>query len=409
MSSVENITSPSHEITVRRAARIPDPLRVARYHANPEFGPRLLFFSGGTALNNTSRHLTHYTHNSIHLTTAFDSGGSSGKLRGPFGILAVGDMRSRLMALADRTVLGQNEVFNLFAARLSKTDSQQQCLTRLRSIAGGNDSAIRDIPSPMRGIICNHLLYFLREMPEDFDLRGASIGNLVLVGGFLNNNRDIEAVVLLFSKLVEVRGTVCPIASGSYHLAAKLDDGVQIVGQHLLTGKEVPPIQTSVTEVHLVDRLDEPDPITISVEPRVEQLIADADLICFPMGSFYSSIVANLLPHGVGAAVAARNCPKVYVPNTSTDPEQRGMSMCDCVEVLLKHLRRSSTDSNDLTTGNLLHHVLIHDDLSMYETEPDLDRIEKLGVGVIRTQLITPASAALIDEQLLTEALLSLT
>ena len=43
----------------------------------PALGPRLVFFTGGTALRGLSRSLTRYTHNSVHLVTPFDSGGSS--------------------------------------------------------------------------------------------------------------------------------------------------------------------------------------------------------------------------------------------------------------------------------------------------------------------------------------------
>ena len=47
----------------------------------PALGPRLVFFTGGTALKGLSRSLTRYTHNSVHLVTPFDSGGSSAALR----------------------------------------------------------------------------------------------------------------------------------------------------------------------------------------------------------------------------------------------------------------------------------------------------------------------------------------
>ena len=43
--------------------------------------PRILFFSGGTALRETSRKLVRHTRNSIHLVTPFDSGGSSAVIR----------------------------------------------------------------------------------------------------------------------------------------------------------------------------------------------------------------------------------------------------------------------------------------------------------------------------------------
>ncbi len=83
------------KIHVSRAVEIPDPLRIGRYRKAPELGPRILFFSGGSALNGLCKALKHYTHNSTHLVTPFDSGGSSAELRNAFNMPSIGDLRSR--------------------------------------------------------------------------------------------------------------------------------------------------------------------------------------------------------------------------------------------------------------------------------------------------------------------------
>jgi 2-phospho-L-lactate transferase/gluconeogenesis factor (CofD/UPF0052 family) len=93
-------------LRIWRRMTMPDLVRVHRYHSLPEQGPKVLFFSGGSALNKISRVFKEYTHHSVHLVTPFDSGGSSARLRAEFDIPAVGDLRSRLMALADETVMG---------------------------------------------------------------------------------------------------------------------------------------------------------------------------------------------------------------------------------------------------------------------------------------------------------------
>jgi hypothetical protein len=48
----------------------------------PDLGPRILFFSGGSALRRLSEKLVDYTHNSIHLITR--------SIRRQFGGLAQG-------------------------------------------------------------------------------------------------------------------------------------------------------------------------------------------------------------------------------------------------------------------------------------------------------------------------------
>jgi len=253
---------------VRRGVRLPDRLRIARCRKAPEFGPKILFFSGGTALNPLSRALVDYTHNSIHLTTPFDSGGSSGKLRSALNIPGIGDLRSRIMALADQSVRGNAEVCTLFALRLPKEESQDRLRRRVTTLAAGRDELMASIPSPMRQLIQRYLDIFVEAMPEQLDLRGASIGNLVMAGGYINNLENIDSVVFLFSQLVEARGHVTPTVNDNLHLAAELEDGTHVVGQHRLCGKEAPPITSPIARLRIVDSLTDDRTVTPALSQR---------------------------------------------------------------------------------------------------------------------------------------------
>jgi CofD-related protein of GAK system len=393
-------------LRLRRAARIPDRLRLARFRAAPQFGPRIQFFSGGTALNAVSRRLVEYTHNSIHVITPFDSGGSSGKLRGPFKVPAVGDLRSRLMALADQTVRGQAEVFDAFAHRLPADRTQEAARRHFVEIVEGRDPIIARIERPMRDLICNHLRFVAEQLPARLDLRGASIGNLVLVGGYLNNRADIDAVIYLFSKLVEARGSVYLSTVENLHLAATLEDGTTVVGQRELTGKEAPPIRSPVREVYLIRDLADAAPASAEANERATRATARADLICFPMGSFYSSVLANLLPAGIGSAVARNPCSKVYVPNTLADPEQIGMSLSDGVRQLLRALQRDC--GGGAAVEDLLNVVVIDERDDAYAQRMDVPAVREMGVQVLRAPLVAGERAPLIDEAKLLSVLLSL-
>jgi CofD-related protein of GAK system len=393
-------------VWLTRAATIPDHIRVARYRRAPELGPRMLFFSGGTALRETSQALTDYTHNSYHLITPFDSGGSSAALRRAFGMISVGDLRNRLLALADRNVRGHPEIYRLFAHRFPATAGQEDLREQLDRMVRGEDPLVDAVPNPMRRIITNHLSFFVELAPRDFDLRGASIGNLILTGGYFNQGRDIDAVTFTFSKLVEARGLVRPVVDADLHLRAKLADGRVVLGQHRLTGKETAPITSPVLTLGLA-RAGEPDsPADVSIDSGTRRFIAQAELICFPIGSFYTSLVACLLPMGIGDAVAEAGCPKVYVPNCGIDPEQLGLPPADAVERLLAYLRRSG--AADEPTHRLLHFVIVDSKHGDYAGGLDIARIRKLGVEVIDVSLVTPESRGALDARHLVEALLSL-
>lgn len=392
-------------VLLTRRVKIPDPLKISRYRKAPELGPRLLFFSGGSALNDLSRGLKDYTHNSIHLVTPFDSGGSSSKLRCAFHMPAIGDLRSRMMALADESVTGHPEILHLFTYRFPEQESNQVLLEQLELMAAGRDPLLAEIANPMRKLICFQLGYFLKAMPTDFDLRGASIGNLILAGGYLNNHQHLDPIIFLFSKLVNVLGTVRTLVNDDLHLVAELEDGQRILGQHLLTGKELPAIQSPIQRLALSRTLDRLAPAFCSLRKRNRKLIASADLICYPPGSFFTSVLANLLPEGVGSTIAENDCPKVYVPNLGQDPELLGLDLNAQITRLLEQLRQ---DAPGASPSSLLNLILLDGKQGQYPGELDRELPRSLGIQVIDLPLVSQQSEPYYDNQLLVPALLSL-
>ena len=391
-------------IKLTRNAKVPDPVRISLYRKAPELGPKILFFSGGSALNGLSQELKNYTYNSIHLVTPFDSGGSSAKLRDAFNMPAIGDLRSRMMALADESVTGHPEVYRLFTHRLSIHQSQKELMQQLINMVDGKDPLIKAISNPMRRLIRNLLGFFLQQVPKKFDLRGASIGNLALAGGYLNHHRHLDPVIFLFSKLVSVQGTVRAIVNDNLHLAASLQSGKTIVGQHRLTGKEVAPLESKVTQLMLSSNPDKYVPATASIRKKNYRIIQSADLICFPPGSFYSSLIANLLPEGVISAIADNKNPKVFIPNLGNDPEQFGLSLKDIINTLLNIMQQTRPESS---TDKLLNFILIDTKHGDYNGSVPED-LRKKGIQVIDTRLVSEKSTPYYDPELLSHALLSL-
>jgi CofD-related protein of GAK system len=388
---------------VTRERPLPDPSRLGRYLREPELGPRVLFFSGGSALRRTAHELTAYTHNSIHIVTPFDSGGSSAKLRQSFHMPAVGDVRTRLMALADKSIRGNPEIFALFAHRLPKDRSPAELREELERMGMGDHPLIDTIQDPLRKIVIrSHVRDFCEQMGL-FDLRGASIGNLVLASGYLTGYRRLEPVIFLFSKLVKVLGLVRPVVNADLHLAAELENGRIVIGQHRITGKEVPPLPSPIKRLWLTAGLDDPEPVDAVIGGKIRDRILDAELICYPMGSFYTSVVANLLPGGVCRAIAGNPCPKVFVPNTSPDPELMGHDLADQVQVLQAVLTSEGVES-----GDVLDLVLIDSKSGFYPGGVDRRKLHKLGVEILDLPLISPRSSPLIDPKLLVPILLSL-
>jgi len=391
-------------VNISRDRSADNSARIERYAKQPELGPRLLFFSGGSALNAAARYLKRFTYNSIHLVTPFDSGGSSAKLRQAFNMPAVGDMRSRMIALADDSLLGHPEVIALFSHRLPKQKKSAALRAEVDGLANAQGELILAVPEPMRTLVVENIRQFLQAAPEDFEFSGASIGNLILTGGYLRQNSALDPIAFLFSQLVSVRGIVRTITDENLHLKVTTDSGREVVGQHLITGKEAPALGESITDIALVDQAGRPALSTLAASR--EALIAKAELIVFPPGSFYSSIIANLLPRGVSAALQASRAPKVFVPNLGTDPELQGISLRQQVEVLERYMKQEVSTGHKPTGVD----ILLTDSTLHPEVDPDFSEwLSARGIQLLDQALRSWRDDGLYDELKLVEALLALT
>ena len=382
-----------------------DPARVAGALSHPQAGPRILFLSGGSALRELSRVLPRYTHNSTHLITPFDSGGSSASLREAFGMLSVGDLRNRLLALADDGSPEAAATRACFGHRFDAAGEPRDAADALRALVAGTDPRIAELPAAQKAFGCETLGTFAKRMPADFDLRGASVGNLALTGAYLPH-RDIRRALARFGEVLGVRGEVLPTSEENLHLAARLRDGSTVVGQHRLTGKEHPPLAAPIEEIHLVAGLEGTAQVHPPASTAATARIGEADLICLPMGSFYSSVVCNLLPEGIGRAIAEAPCPKVYVPSTGHDPEMPGVDAARATARLLHVLR---ADAGETTPAErLIDRVLLDPCPDVYDAPPEFSLLDRLGVAYSAIPLVQEGGQGRVDGQRLSEILVSL-
>ena len=374
-------------------------------HPRAQADARPLFFSGGTALRETSRALARRTRHSV---------GSSAALRRAFAMPAVGDIRNRLVALADAGAVPR-AALEFFSARLPADGAPEALRQELMALGQSAHPVWRTLPEDYARAFRLHLGHFLRRMPPGFDPRLASLGNLLLAGGYLRHKRNLTPPIALFSQLLQVRGTVLPTVEESLHLAAELADGSLVVGQHRF--KELPaPVVRLLLTVHEPDRTAEnaeaapagATPCRPRLSPVAAEHLCTADLICYPVGSFYSSVLANLLPSGVGRAVARRACPKVFIPNSGHDAELCGLGVAGQVGTILRTLRE---DAPWARTEELLHLVLVDSRHGRYEggLGPEtLQELAGLGVRVLDRDMVTEAEPGRHEPEAVASALLEI-
>jgi CofD-related protein of GAK system len=356
--------------------------RVERYWRTPSRGPRILFFSGGSALRGIVRELKQSTWNSIHILTPFDSGGSSAEIRRAFHMLSVGDLRNRMLALADEGPEGDPALFELLAFRLPTDADRGELRRRLHGMVDGSDQLIEPVENPVRAIVRELLGSVAETMPEDFDLRGASIGNLVLAGGYLREERYMASVLKELSEFVRVRGIVRPVTEQDLQLGAVLEDGSELIGQHRLTGKHEAPPASPIRDIFLAR-----DGVRTQASATVEvlDLIANAEMIVYPVGSFFTSVLCNLLPAGVGRAIVESDAPKIYLPNAGDDPEQTNVPMEEAVARIAAAVRADAGEETDLKS--IVSTVLCDRRDEMYGESPNVFRLAVQGMEVIRLAL----------------------
>ena len=209
------------------------------------------------------------------IVTVTDDGGSSGRLRRDFDMLAPGDIRNCMVALAEDEAL------------LSK-------LFRYRFESGEG-------------------------------LEGHSFGNLFLAA-LSHVTGDFHKAIRLSSEVLAIRGRIFPSTLTNVTLEAELDTGRSMVGESRITG-----CRDGIRRIRL-------RPEKVPPAPGAMQAIAEADLITLGPGSLYTSVIPNLLVDGVGGSGGGFARRKVYICNLMWEPgETEGYSAADHVEALLGH------------------------------------------------------------------------
>lgn len=238
-------------------------------------GPRIVVLGGGTGLSVLLRGLKEYTSNITAIVSVTDDGGSSGRLRGQFGILPPGDLRNCLVALADT----EPAMEKLFDYRFSKGS----------------------------------------------ELAGHNLGNL-LITAMAEMSDDFETAIHEIGKVLAIRGRVVPATLDNITLAAELQDGTVVMGETNIS-RSVKPIK----RVFTVPALSK----TVS---QAIEAIMEADAIILGPGSLYTSVIPNLLVQGISEAVQKAEGLKIYVCNVMTQPgETKGYSASAHLKAIYRH------------------------------------------------------------------------
>src|ERR1700692_3781437 len=267
------------------------------------------------------------------VVTVSDDGGSSGRLRKELNMLPPGDIRNCIVALSeDEALLSQ-----LFRHRFAKVSG----------------------------------------------LEGHSFVNLFLAA-LTDITKDFSEAVRLSSEILVTRGHIHPATTSNIELEALMQDGSRVRGETKITASKV-----RIQELFLV-------PPNVDPLPQTLDAIARADIISIGPGSLFTSLIPNLLVHGISDAIVSSPATKVYICNLMTQAnESLGLSAADHIRALNRHARRQIFDYA------LINRTPVSDVLkgkyalgAACQIVHDLDAIEALGVIPVLGDYLEEAGVA---------------
>ncbi len=236
--------------------------------------PEVVAIGGGRGLAATLKAVRCYAGAITAVVSVADDGGSSGELSRAYGIVAPGDLRKCLVALA--------------------TDGSA--------------------PSEM-------FEYRFGSGP----LEGHSLGNLIITG-LAGMYGGILPSLEVCSAMLGCQGRVLPVTTERLSLEAETADGVTVRSQAVITASA-----TDIRSVRIV-------PDDAKPTPGVIEAITSADQIVVGPGSLYTSVIPPFLVSGVREAISKSRAVKVYVCNLFGEvAESAGMTVAEHCRALSAH------------------------------------------------------------------------
>ncbi len=334
-----------------------------------DLNKRILFFTGGTALRDMAAELSVINDLiMVNIITAFDSGGSSAVIRKEFDILAIGDIRNRMISLIIKKQ--DKEVSNLLKYRFGY-DNNETLQKELNKLIDLSHPLIKNIKEKYKIFFAKSLKNFNDKKSLNFKLQNGSLGNFIILGNYLETE-NIYKTVKNITDLLQIKDKIYPVTDKSLHIGAILKNNQKIMYQHNITAKETPSLTSDIKKIFLSGS-------EVSINTHLTEEIKNADLIIYPIGSFYTSLLANFLVNGVDSAIKNNKNSKVYIPNTFYDSELNNRSLSFQVNEILKYLKSENTE-------DYLNYIIM-DKNHNYPFTLDYENIDK-NIKIIKSDII---------------------
>ncbi len=299
-------------------------------------GPRVVAIGGGTGMPQLLRGLRAYTDNITAIVTVADDGGSSGRLRRQMGMLPPGDFRNNIAALSE----AEDLMTRLFQYRFAEREVN----------ASGESKGEGDESSALAGHSFGNLfIATMAAVTGSFESGIAESSRVLAVRGRVLPS-TLEHIVLC-AEISRPRAQASPTPSpdelrqaqsgatmGEPTITATAEEGGTDEEWLLVEGESrIPNAHGRIRRVYLKPEQARAYPVTV-------QAILQADLIVAGPGSFFTSVMPNLLVPAIRDAISASAAPRIYICNITTQPgETDGYSVSDHMRQLRSHVGNAFT------------------------------------------------------------------
>jgi uncharacterized cofD-like protein len=172
---------------------------------------------------------------------------------------------------------------------------------------------------------------FMHRFEKGNELKGHSVGNIVLLGLFETTNGDIPKALEIAHDILRVRGKVYPSTTESINLTCEYDDGSILDSQHKIDNT------SEKNGRRITNTFLNPQP---KAYKEAIEVIMSADKIIMGPGDLYSNVIANILVDGIADAINKSKAKKIYICNLMTKYNQtHGMTSSDFVKEVTKYLK----------------------------------------------------------------------
>ena len=214
-------------------------------------------------------------------------------------------------------------------------------------------------------------------------LAGHSFGNL-FIAAMNEVTGDMETALQESSKVLAVKGRVLPASKEHVRLDAIMEDGTIVEGE-----SQIPEAHKKIRRVRLF-------PKKVAAVPSALEAIETADAIILGPGSLYTSIMPNLLVEGVAKALQRSKALKIYICNVMTQPgETDGYTASMHAKAILDHAGKGVIDYVLVNSAKVPEEMCR--ELGAEAVVIDEDKINAMGMGLIKADLISSKEAGRHD------------